>query len=342
MINEIIVSVICVTYNHEPYIRDSIISVLKQEINFNIEILVGEDCSTDGSAAVLKDLQLMYPERIVVYYRKKNMGAIKNIQDLFLKAKGKYIIVLETDDFWIDSKKLEKQVMFLEKHKEYLAVGHRCIMVDDNNKPLGIRFPECNGKQYDLSDFRKGKFPGQTTTLLFRNYYRYNLGFPIALVKKDCYLRGPGDLRRAFVLASNGKIAMLDDTMSIYRYINHTGSSFTATQSKNPYHHLKYRYCFVDYAKKYVKTSESIWSAEYLLFRDMLIYFLKYKNPEIKALTTKTLNNLQYPVKTVFFSMVYVMACLIRKILGISETYKKSNIVEENKILAEARKNGEC
>ena len=76
--DKIAVSVICVTYNHEKYIREALDSILMQKTNFAFEILIGEDCSTDGTRDILKEYEAKYHERFCMYYREKNLGANNN------------------------------------------------------------------------------------------------------------------------------------------------------------------------------------------------------------------------------------------------------------------------
>ena len=129
-------SIIVPTYNHEKYIEECIRSILMQKMKFNYEVLIGEDCSKDKTAMVLKKLENEIPHNYKIFYREKNMGMgpMGNAWDLQNRAKGEYIISIEGDDFFIDEHKLQKQVDFLDKHKEFIAVAHNCQVVDKNSK----------------------------------------------------------------------------------------------------------------------------------------------------------------------------------------------------------------
>ena len=116
------VSVCCATYNHEPYIKKALDSVLNQSTDFDFEIIIGEDCSTDRSRDVLDEYKKRYPDKITLIYRDHNVGAKRNFEEIYSLAKGKYIIVLETDDYWTDPRKLQLQYEYLEKHKNVVAV----------------------------------------------------------------------------------------------------------------------------------------------------------------------------------------------------------------------------
>ena len=100
--NDIKLSIIVPTYNHERYIEECINSILMQEIDFSYEVLIGEDCSKDSTAQVLRRLEHKLPEEYTIFYREQNMGMGKtgNAWDLQCRAKGEYIITIEGDDFF--------------------------------------------------------------------------------------------------------------------------------------------------------------------------------------------------------------------------------------------------
>jgi len=111
------ISVIMLAYNHEPYIAQAVDSVLMQETDFGYEIVIGEDCSTDRTREILIEYQKKHPDKIRLLLNKKNIGANANYRKTYSSCNSKYIAYLEGDDFWIDRKKLQKQVVFLENNK---------------------------------------------------------------------------------------------------------------------------------------------------------------------------------------------------------------------------------
>ena len=102
--NDVILTVYVPTYNHENYITKALDSILMQKTKYNFEVLVGEDCSTDSTRAVLKDYESKHPGKFNIFYREKNMygSSPNNALDLKLRSRGKYIICLEGDDFLTD------------------------------------------------------------------------------------------------------------------------------------------------------------------------------------------------------------------------------------------------
>ncbi|MCF6185625.1 MAG: glycosyltransferase, partial [Bacteroidales bacterium] len=117
------VSILMLTYNHEKFIAQAIESVLMQKVSFNYELIIGDDCSQDNTQKIIREYQKKHPDIIKPVLRTKNIGANNNFVDIFKKATGKYIALLEGDDYWTDPNKLQKQVDFLEANPEYGIVS---------------------------------------------------------------------------------------------------------------------------------------------------------------------------------------------------------------------------
>ena len=118
--NEILVSICCITYNHEKYIRDAIEGFLMQKTDFPFEVLIHDDASTDGTADIIREYETKYPDIIKPIYQTENQyskGIKISATYNYPRAKGKYIALCEGDDYWIDPYKLQKQVDFLEHMK---------------------------------------------------------------------------------------------------------------------------------------------------------------------------------------------------------------------------------
>lgn len=115
---EVTLSVIMTTYNHERYIAEAIESVLRQQTSFGVEIVVGEDCSTDRTLAVVCDYERMYPDCIRVITAEENVGWRKNYRRTIAAARGKYIALLDGDDYFTHRKKLQMQVELLEQNPD--------------------------------------------------------------------------------------------------------------------------------------------------------------------------------------------------------------------------------
>lgn len=114
------VSIVCTNYNKGDWIAEAIESFLRQEVDFRYEILVIDDGSTDHSPKIIRDYAGKHPEIIKAFFNQKNIGITKTWTKVCKEAKGKYIARCDGDDYWIDNKKLQKQVKLLEKNKDSL------------------------------------------------------------------------------------------------------------------------------------------------------------------------------------------------------------------------------
>lgn len=113
------VSVLMPTYNHEKTIAQAIDSFLAQQCSFPVELCICDDASTDATAQIAAAYQHQYPTKITFVAKPKNEGLMRNYQTLLRAAKGEYLAILESDDYWTDPLKLQKQVDFLDAHADY-------------------------------------------------------------------------------------------------------------------------------------------------------------------------------------------------------------------------------
>ncbi len=216
------VSICLITYNHEKYISQALESILMQVVDFDYEIVVGEDCSTDNTREIIKQYQEFHPKKIKLLDRERNLGLKKNYIDILKNCTGQYIAVLSGDDYWIDQFKLQKQAHFLENNPDYVLIGHNAIAVDEINSQLPW-----------LVDTRLTSFDLGTSDLMLINpfvasqvMYRNNLvtEFP------DIYFMPSGEDRRIYLLLSQyGKCRFEYDVTGVYRI--HCGSITSKTKS---------------------------------------------------------------------------------------------------------------
>jgi len=129
--SKIKLSVSMITYNQEAYIGAAIQSALDQETNFEYEIVIGEDCSTDQTLSICREFQCRYPGKIRLLERCSNVGAVRNYLETYKACVGEYVAFLEGDDFWIDPKKLQKQVDFLDSNPDYAICFHNVYLSDE-------------------------------------------------------------------------------------------------------------------------------------------------------------------------------------------------------------------
>lgn len=130
-----LVSVVMTSYNRGHYIEQAIDSILSQECTFPIEIIIGDDCSTDNSRELLVEYQAKYPKIIVLNLQKKNQGFGRNWASTVKMARGKYVAFLDDDDYWCDDHRLQEMVDYMEGHENCgLVHTSRWIYDVDNDK----------------------------------------------------------------------------------------------------------------------------------------------------------------------------------------------------------------
>ena len=218
MNNDIMVTVVCPTYNQGKYLRQGLDSILMQRTNFKYEVLIGEDCSPDNTNEILKEYEASHGDIIQIFHREQNLKQSRNVYDLFMRSKGKYIIILDLDDYWTDECKLQKQVDFLETHPEYIGVSHDYMLVDSKGKEIvreGRAIKRFLGKEFTLNDFLEEGFVYQTGTFCYRNIWLEDKDWSI-LYKSD---RTVVDLTINSILLLRQNIFILPQSMSVYRDI---------------------------------------------------------------------------------------------------------------------------
>lgn len=215
--NEILVSVICNTYNHEKYIEKALRGFVSQKTNFRYEVSVHDDASSDSTRSIIEKYQKKYPDIIKPVFEEKNQfnNGIDYIVDIHLpRIKGKYVAFCEGDDYWTDTSKLQKQYEFMESNNDCILCVHKAIKVNEKGE----------GKE-DYADYSK---IGNGTVLLNSDYIiRHMELFPFNsmffyrdfLIKHQAILHEVKgyDYVYKVLLASEGNVYMIDNYMSAYR-----------------------------------------------------------------------------------------------------------------------------
>lgn len=214
--NEIRVSVCCITYNQEKYIQDALESFVNQVTDFEYEVLVHDDASTDNTPSIIEEYAKKYPHIIKPIYQEENQYTKgKQILQTFVfpKTKGRYIALCEGDDYWCDLNKLQKQIDYLETHQEYSACVHntRGIQCRQHNK-VKILYESKVDRDISLDEVLEGGCAYfHTSSIVFRSKYKNR--------PPEFFANGFGDYPMAIHLALNGKIHYFKDVMSVYRIL---------------------------------------------------------------------------------------------------------------------------
>lgn len=205
-----LVSIICDVYNHEPYLKDCLDGLIKQITDFNFVILIHDDASTDRSKQIIKGYTDTYPDLFLPIFQDVNQYS-KGVhiweKYQFPRIESKYIAFCEGDDYWIDHKKLQKEVDYLEAHPECTAVFGNIIVRDETTRPI-IETPSSRPARFFTNeDVLSGTlFP--LASICVRSNVIDNWDFSI---------KSNGDMVLAYTAASLGKVYMLNDCMSVYR-----------------------------------------------------------------------------------------------------------------------------
>ncbi|QIP13891.1 glycosyltransferase [Spirosoma aureum] len=213
------VSVCIITYNHEQFIGQAIDSVLMQECTFPIDIVIGEDCSADSTGGICREYALKHAH-IKLLNNQTNLGMVNNFLRTSMSCSGKYIAMLEGDDYWTDPHKLQKQVDFLEANSDFILCYH-----DKTHQKDGAIVRE------STYDFKENKYFVQeevfaahilTVTVVFRNILSEH-PFPAAFRKLPLY-----DFGAWAYLSLFGKCAYLNFNGATYRI--HADSVFSSKE----------------------------------------------------------------------------------------------------------------
>jgi glycosyltransferase involved in cell wall biosynthesis len=218
------VSVLMIAYNVEDYIGEALDSVLMQNVSFTYEIVVGEDCSTDRTREILLEYAREHPDRIRLILRDRNLGMNPNFAATYLECTGKYVALLDGDDYWTSPYKLQRQVDFMEAHPECTVCFHNALVVYDDGRRSSHPFHLAEPSHHisaplpkpisTLEDIARRNFI-QTSSVLYRG------GVVRAL--PDWYLTMPTfDWPLHVLHAERGDIGYRDEVLCAYR-VHHGG-----------------------------------------------------------------------------------------------------------------------
>lgn len=225
------VSIFCLAYNQKKYIKNCLDNMISQKTNFVFEVIIHDDCSTDGTREIIEEYANKYPFIKPIYeqenqYSKKNMTVVVN--KMFAKCSGEYIAMLEGDDYWCDENKLQAQVDFLDNNPEFTGCFTKTLrknVITNEDICYKPSDEELNGKNvFTIEDTIKGYFICTASVMYrFKKYKEELLNtFPTGIINGDSYL--------IYFFSLHGKLKYLDRLSAVHTF-NETGIWNSVKQS---------------------------------------------------------------------------------------------------------------
>lgn len=315
--NEVMVSVMISFYNQKEYVKDSLESVINQITSFNYEIICGDDGSSDGTFEELLRWKEKYPALIRVYQMQRENGkkyepivrASNNRFNMIKHARGKYITILDGDDYYCNNNKLQKQVDILEKYSECSACCHTMKYVWDDGskpeKPLGL----ISDKSYIIKnyDYWAGMWlPAEA--FLFRNCYINDLHE----INKDFF---DDNLITAYFI-KKGNIVYIPDCMAVYRQIG--------VSSWNSRDDIRKAYVNIVGYQESKRILSNMKRACFYRYQGVIKYFFDNRNRDLNvdeddnfAASDKVyIDTLNYRSSSILFKIKYILKYFIPAYMG--------------------------
>jgi glycosyltransferase involved in cell wall biosynthesis len=316
----VLVSINCITYNHEHYIADAIEGFLMQKTNFDFEIIIGEDCSTDNTMKIVQEYKQKYPDKIRVITSDKNVGANKNALRVHENSRGKYIAICEGDDYWTDPLKLQKQVTYMENNPNCTLCFHSAEIIKANKKLTGKFLGLLNkeNKMYSAGNILSFEFIPTASFM----YLKRLMDNPPKWYEESIV----GDLPLSLIVSSHGYAYYIDEVMSVYR-TGVKGSIMYKWKNENSVKqnielHERYIYIlynFNDYSN--YKFSYEVEKAA--LLRKFEILILEKNMKEVKSLKYKVYFDAIGVRKKVKIYFRYYFPRVYTKLISIKAKIKK-------------------
>ena len=236
------VSVCVISYNHQNFIESALNSICNQNYNGEIEVVVGDDCSSDDTPTLIQKIASSNPAiKWNLKLRDANVGIAKNFADVILSASNEFVAILEGDDYWVDPLKLKKQVQKLEKNPDANICFSLCEEVDENNGQSRI-IGQDRPLEFSINYLLRNGWFMRTPTLLFRN--RVVKNFPDWF-----YTSYSTDYILHVLLAQKGDVVKVDEVTAAYR--KHDGG-ISVTNFKNQIERYKVKYNLLDTINDYL------------------------------------------------------------------------------------------
>lgn len=289
-----LISVVMITYGHENFIEEAINGVLMQQCNYDVELIITNDCSPDKTHDVVQKIlkQSEKSNRIKYIKQEKNIGMMPNFIFGLKEAKGKYTAICEGDDYWTDPFKLQNQVDYLDANPKFIGCFTNAVILNDNGEASRLFVKDGLPSEFNFEMIlNKGGGVYPTASLMFRNL---SMNYPDFM-----YNVKAGDWALMLMLSSIGDIKYLNQTTCVYR--KHSGGVFTSIEKNtnkrrlmniNSISFLQELNKYLDYKKNdHITTKISQLSKRIILrspknkfVKGNIIYFKQLKTTDILSL----------------------------------------------------------
>lgn len=223
-----LVSVCMVSYNQDTYVREALDSVLMQKTDFPVEVIISDDNSSDNTPYILQEYAEKYPNKLYPILGDINLKYPNNLRRALEKARGKYIALCDSDDYWTDSYKLQKQVEFLETHPDCAICFHNVMNIYDGVQGMRtllnpLDFPT----ELTIEDLIMRKWFLPTNSEVFRHEYLMFPSWYDSVLHVDYVINA--------IVVQHGKIHYMPDVMAVYR---HTAQSVSVEHSNGKWGYM--------------------------------------------------------------------------------------------------------
>lgn len=311
---ELMFSVLVVTYNQEKYIAQTLDSILNQVHNYKYEIVVGEDCSIDNTKKIIEEYVEKYPDIIKPIYNNPNRGLINNYFNVIAHCKGKYIMQCAGDDYWLPGK-VTRQIEFMECNLDIgLCYGKSKVWKES------AQLYECNDLGLDGESFNKmlldgNKIPALTVCMrseLIKSYIE-----EVKPLEKKWLME---DLPMWLWFYKNSKVKFDEECMAVYRIIENSVSHSNDEQKE-----LDFRKSIYDvrefYAKKYnikLECWDEFKDFFYILYRKNIKNYSNETFIEMKKVYKQIVKKTKKEKIILFFSMNEYLFIIFRFLVKLS------------------------
>lgn len=326
MKDDIMVSVCCLAYNHEKYIRQCLDGFVMQKCDFKFEVIIHDDASTDHTADIIREYEKKYPDIIKPIYQTENQYS-KGIRGTTLRiacsyAKGKYVALCEGDDYWVDPLKLKKQVDILEKNPNCHMCVHKVAVIEENGFKTKETMPSTIMKtgiipSYDFLEIICKIYAFHTSSYMFR---RFDLPSSYENLPKFFKIASTGDLKILLFYGNLGDVYYFEDSMSYYRKFSVGSWTSRIDKDKNKLlSHFRDMISVMNEYDKYTKYKYSDFCKYYIRWREWRIAQIEC---DYKTMLRREYR--QYFKQYDFRSKIYIfLSAYFSKVLSFFKFIKK-------------------